>query len=111
MSHFAKVPTLTDGKGVVEKVIVAEQDFIDSGLVGDPGIWYQTSYNTRGNVHYNNDGQPSGSAAFRGNFAGINSVFDTTVAINSVTGVFYRPQPDATYTLNTSTWLWEAPGA
>ena len=29
MSYFARVPTLTDGKGIVDDVIAAEQDFID----------------------------------------------------------------------------------
>ena len=52
MSYFAIVPVLVNGKGVVENVISAEQDFIDSGAVGDPSLWWQTSYNTRGNVYY-----------------------------------------------------------
>ena len=47
MSHFAEV---IDGK--VVRVIVAEQDFIDSGAVGDASRWIQTSYNTRQGVHY-----------------------------------------------------------
>ena len=42
MSHFAKVVD-----GVVEIVIVAEQDFIDT----QEGTWVQTSYNTYGGVH------------------------------------------------------------
>jgi hypothetical protein len=42
MSHFAEVIN-----GRVERVIVAEQDFIDSGAVGDPANWIQTSYNSR----------------------------------------------------------------
>jgi hypothetical protein len=111
MSHFAKVSTLTDGKGVVEEVIVADQNFINSGLVGLPGIWYQTSYNSRGNVHYGDNGLPSGGTAFRANYAGPGSILDTTVVIDGVIGVFYRPQQDLAHTLNTSTWTWEAPGA
>ena len=31
MSHFAKL----DGNNIVENVIVAEQDYINSGVVGD----------------------------------------------------------------------------
>ena len=46
MSHFAKVEN-----GVVTHVIVAEQDFIDTGLAGDPTLWVQTSYNTHGGEH------------------------------------------------------------
>ena len=39
MSHFAKVKN-----GMVDTVIVAEQDFINSGVVGTPSNWIQTSY-------------------------------------------------------------------
>ena len=46
MAHFAKV-----NQGIVEKVIVAEQDFIDTMVDTSPGSWIQTSYNTRGGVH------------------------------------------------------------
>jgi hypothetical protein len=38
MSHFAKVEN-----GIVTDVTVAEQDFIDSGALGDPSLWVQTS--------------------------------------------------------------------
>ncbi len=40
MSHFARVVN-----GIVQEVIVAEQDFINAGSVGDPALWIQTSYN------------------------------------------------------------------
>jgi hypothetical protein len=108
MSHFAKVSTLTNGKGVVEEVIVADQEFINSGRVGDPGTWWQTSYNSRGNVHYGQDGQPDSGAVYRANFASIGYILDTTVTIDGVTGVFYPPQPDPSFALNTTTWLWDA---
>ena len=71
MGHFAKVED-----GVVIEVIVAEQDFIDSGAVGDPALWIQTSYNTRGNVHYGADGKPDGGVALRKNYAGIGYMYD-----------------------------------
>ena len=48
MAHFAKVEN-----GIVSQVIVAEQDFINSGAVGDPSSWVQTSYNTHAGVHRN----------------------------------------------------------
>ena len=41
MSHFAKI----DKDGIVTEVVVAEQDFINSGQVGDSFLWVQTSYN------------------------------------------------------------------
>ena len=109
MSHFAKVLTLTNGKGVVDDVIVAEQDFIDSGAEGDSSLWWQTSYNTYGNVHYGQDGQPDGGVALRANYAGIGYTLDTTVVQNGVTGVFYAPQPYPSWLLDTQTYLWEAP--
>ena len=109
MSYFANVPTLIDGKGIVSNVIAAGQDVIDSGLFGDPSVWWQTSYNTRGNVHYGQDGQPDGGVALRANYAGIGYTLDTTVIQNSVVGVFYAPQPYPSWVLNTQTYLWEAP--
>lgn len=109
MSYFANVPTLTNGKGVVDNVISAEQPFIDSGAVGDPSLWWQTSYNTRGNIHYGPDGQPDGGIAFRANYAGIGYTLDTNVVINGVSGVFYPAQPYPSWILNTQTYLWDAP--
>jgi len=111
MSYFAKVPTLTDGKGVVDDVIAADQSFIDSSAVGDPSLWWQTSYNTRGNIHYGPDGQPDGGVALRANYAGVGYTLDTTVVQNDVVGVFYAPSPYPSWVLNTQTYLWEAPVA
>jgi hypothetical protein len=101
MSHFAKVEN-----GKVTAVIVAEQDFIDSGLVGEPSLWVQTSYNTRGGVHYMpNSHTPSNdqSKALRGNYAVIGGVYDAE------NNVFYEAKPYPSWVLNTSTWSWEAP--
>lgn len=101
MSHFAKVEN-----GVVTEVIVAEQDFINTGILGDPSIWIQTSYNTHGNVHYGPDGKPDGGTPLRGNFAGIGSIYDKE------NDVFYDPQPIfKSWTLNKNKWKWEAPVA
>ena len=100
MSHFAKV---LDGK--VVQVIVAELEFFDTFVDSSPGQWIQTSYNTRGGVHYGPDGKPDGGIALRGNYAGIGYVYDHT------NDVFYPPQPFASWTLNQTTWLWEAPVA
>ena len=41
MSHFAQI----NNEGIVQRVIVAEQDFINSGSVGDAFNWIQCSYN------------------------------------------------------------------
>jgi len=73
MAHFAKVID-----GVVVEVIVADQDFIDSGAVGDPLLWIQTSYNTRGGIYYypnTNTPDPDQSKALRKNYAGIGDTY------------------------------------
>lgn len=98
MSHFAKV---LDGK--VIQVIVAEAEFFDTFVDSSPGDWIQTSYNTSGNVHYGQDGNPDGGVALRANYAGIGYNYD------SVHDVFYAPQRYASWILNESTWLWEPP--
>jgi hypothetical protein len=93
MSHFAKV---LDGK--VIQVIVAEQEFFDTFVDTSAGEWIQTSYNTYGNQHPEN-------RPLRGNYAGIDYTYDRT------NDVFYAPKPYASWVLNESTWLWEAPVA
>jgi hypothetical protein len=109
MSYFAKVPTITNGKGIVDDVIAIKQSVIDTGDFGDPNLWWKTSYNTYGNVHYGQNGQPDGGVALRANYAGIGYTLDTTVVQNGVTGVFYAPQPYPSWILNTQTYLWDAP--
>ena len=96
MSHFAKIEN-----GIVTNVIVAEQEFIDT----QSGTWIQTSYNTRGNVHYGQDGEPDGGVALRYNYAGVGYIY------NEDNDVFYPPQPYESWTLNETTCLWEAPVA
>jgi hypothetical protein len=99
MSHYAKV-----NNGIVEQVIVAEADFFDTFVDTSPGTWIQTSYNTRGNVHYGQDGNPSGGTALRGNYAGIGYLYDHS------NDVFYPPQPFPSWTISAATnWLWTAP--
>jgi hypothetical protein len=109
VSYFANVSAITNGKGIVSNVIAADQSVIDSGEFGDPSLWWQTSYNTHGNVHYGQDGQPDGGVALRANYAGIGYTLDTNVVQNGVIGVFYAPQPYPSWVLNTQTYLWQAP--
>ena len=99
MSHFAKVEN-----GIVTQVIVAESDFISTGALGDPASWIQTSYNTRGGVHYDQNGQPDAQGQ-RGNYAGIGYTYDAQ------NDVFYAPQPSADHILDTDTWTWWNPTA
>lgn len=99
MSHFAKVEN-----GTVTQVIVADQDFIDAGHVGDPASWVQTSYNTRSGVHYSAEtGEPDGGVALRGNYAGIGYVYDAEL------DAFYPPSPYTSWILNATTFAWQPP--
>lgn len=98
MSHFAKV-----ANGVVTEVLVISQDVIDTGLFGDPTMFVQTSYNTRGGVHYGPDGQPDGGVALRKNYAGVGYTYDP------VLDAFIPPQPYPSWLLNDDTCLWMPP--
>ena len=100
MSHFAKV-----NNGIVERVILAEPEFFETFVDSTPGTWIQTSYNTRGGVHYTRSGKPSAnqSKALRKNYAGLGYTYD------KVRDAFIPPQPHASWTLNEDTCLWEAP--
>jgi len=101
MAHFAKVKD-----GVVTAVIVAEQKFINNFVDSDSGQWIQTSYNTRGGVHYQPDSStPSDdqTKALRKNYAGIGFTYDATK------DAFIPPQPFASWTLNEDSCLWEPP--
>ena len=103
MAHYAKV---VDGK--VTNVIVAEAEFFDTFVDDTPGKWIQTSYNTRGGIHYEpNSDTPSSdqSKALRKNYAGIGWTYD------SDKDVFYEPQPFASWTLNSTTYFWDPPVA
>lgn len=103
MAHFAKV-----NNGIVEQVIVAEPEFFDTFVDSSPGQWIQTSYNTRGGVHYNPDtGEPSAdqSKALRKNYAGIGYSYDAQ------RDAFIPPKPYASWTLDDQTCLWNAPVA
>lgn len=101
MGHFAKV-----SNGIVTKVIVAEADFFNNFVDDSPGQWIQTSYNTRGGVHYQpNTNEPSEdqSKALRKNYAGIGYTYDST------RDAFIPPQPFNSWTLNEDTCLWDSP--
>lgn len=101
MGHFAKV-----SNGIVTRVIVAEADFFNNFVDDSPGKWIQTSYNTRGGVHYQpNTNEPSEdqSKALRKNYAGIGYTYDST------RDAFIPPQPFNSWTLNEDTCLWDSP--
>jgi len=106
MSHFCKL----DENNVVTFVTVGRQE--DDGMeaeisarTGD--VYKQTSYNTRGGVHYT-DGEPSAdqSKAFRFNYAGIGFTFDPDKGTD---GAFIPPKPYDSWVLDEETCLWVAP--
>jgi hypothetical protein len=90
MAHYAKVED-----GIVTQVIVADgPDWCEQNLGGE---WVQTSYNTLGGVH------SGGKFPIHKNYAGVGFTFD---------GVgFAAPRPYPSWTLNSESYLWEAPVA
>jgi len=98
MAHFAKVRD-----GLVVDVIVAEPEFFDTFVDDSAGQWIQTSYNTRGGVHYGQDGEPDGGTPLRKNYAGIGFIYDAT------RDAFYEPQPYPSWTLDENTCIWNPP--
>ena len=113
MSHFAKVEndvvikTVLGPNGeivetvkadnIVTQVIVAEQDFIDTGVMGDPSLWVQTSYNTQEGVHL------LGGTPFRKNFAAVGFTYDRE------RDAFYGPKPFPSWTLIEESCQWQSP--
>ena len=99
MAHYA----FLDSNNIVTEVITGKNE-------GEDGIdweqWYgdfrgqtckRTSYNTYGGVHLNS-GIP-----LRKNYAGIGYTYDETL------DAFIPPKPFASWLLNETTCLWEAP--
>jgi len=122
MAHFAKL----DNNNIVTQIEVVNDEVItDSNgneqeslgvdflinLYNEPdAVWKQTSYNTSGNIYYTPGGNfessnvdPDQSKAFRGNYAKIEGHYDPA------NDVFYDGQPHASWVLDTSSWIWEAP--
>ena len=83
MAHFA----LVNARGIVEQVIVAEQDVIDSGLFGSPSSWVQTSYN--GN--------------FRCRYAGVGAYYDEE------RDIFSNTQVSPSWIFDSENNMWVAP--
>jgi len=102
MSHFAKL----DENNVVIFVTVGRQedDGLEAELTARTGdVYKQTSYNTRGGVHYNPEtGQPSDdqSKAFRKNYAGSGFTYDED------RDAFIPPKPFESWVLDEDTCLW-----
>ena len=78
MAHFAQI----DENNIVTRVLVIEQDMVDTGLWGDPSTFIQTSFNTRKGKHI------TGGDPLRKNYAGIGYYYD------SVRDAFIYPKPE-----------------
>lgn len=105
MTHFAKLNAEN------EVVIVLrgrqEDDGQEEALMERTGdVYKQTSYNTRGGVYYDPEtGEPTEdqSKMLRMNFAAVGMVYDEAL------DAFYMKQPFPSWTLDTSTCLWNPP--
>jgi hypothetical protein len=105
MAHFARL----DSNNIVTFVTVGRQedDGKEDELFARTGdVYKQTSYNTRGGVHYT-DGVPSEdqTKAFRKNYAGLGYTYDAG------RDAFIPQKPFASWVLNETTCLWDAPVA
>ena len=101
MSHYAKVED-----GVVTQVIVAEADHV--GTL--EGTWIKTSYNIHAGVYCeagtleaaeNQSVINDDEGRQRKNYASIGWLYDGTG--------FHPPRPFPSWTLNSSTYVWEPP--
>jgi hypothetical protein len=93
MSHYAQL----NENDIVTRVLVIEQDVIDTGLFGDPNLFVQTSYNTLAGEHL------LGDTPLRKNFAGIGYTYDRS------RDAFIPPKPFSSWSLNEDTCQWNAP--
>ena len=111
MAHFAKIgmngkviAVLTMGNGDmlnadgVEDESVGQQ-YLETHNNWPAQMWIQTSYNTVGNKHNSGDD----SKAFRGNYAGIGSIWDED------NNIFWHKKPYASWVKDTTTASWKSP--
>jgi hypothetical protein len=98
LAHFAKL----DENNIVTFVTVGRQedDGKEAELCARTGdVYKQTSYNTHGGVH------ALGGTPLRKNYAGIGYTYDAG------RDAFIAPKPYASWLLNETTCLWDAPVA
>jgi len=116
MAHFSK---LDENNIVTEIMVISNDDMLDGdgneseavgvafiqNLLNDGATWKQTSYNTYGGK-YNSDVENSvwvTEGAFRKNYGGIGYTYDETL------DAFLPPKDFDSWTLNTTTCLYEPP--
>ena len=102
MAHFAEV----DGSNTVIRILVVPdgQEHRGQAYMADDlglgGTWIQTSYNTRGDVHYGPDGEPDGGTPLHMNYAGTGCTWDGTG--------FASPRPYPSWSLDGG-YVWQPP--
>lgn len=87
MAYFAEIDSITK---IVQRVIVADQEFIDSGAVGDPANWVSCDKTKGGNS---------------------NKLAQIGGEYQSNAGRFISKKPYPSWILNDTTGHWEAPKA
>ena len=102
MAHFAKLGNgdiVLTVEVVSNDVATTEQAGVEflQNLYKDRAVWKQTSYNTIGGVHL------LGGTPFRKNYAAVGGTYD------SIRDAFIGRRPFASWILNETTCLWEAP--
>jgi len=85
MGYFAEI----NSDSIVQRVIVADQAFIDSGVVGESSSWVETSEDSN----------------LRKNYAGIGYTYDTA------RDAFIAPQPFPSWAFSEETCQWVCPVA
>ena len=111
MAHFAK---LGSNSKVIQVLTLNNGDMLNADGVEDETVgqqylerhnnwpaqmWIQTSYNTSAGKHNSGDD----SKAFRGNYAGIGSIWDED------NNIFYGKSPYPSWVINTTTATWHSP--
>lgn len=105
MAHFAEI----DENNIVVRVLVIDQEEINSYRWGDPAKWVQVSYNTRRGVYYNpntNDPAADQSKAFRKNFPSSGFLW---LPDGPDGEGFVPPKVFSSWVLNPFSYIWEAP--
>ena len=93
MSHYAKI----DKNNIVTRVIVIDEEVVNSGEFGNPLSWIQTSFNTFGGKH------SLGGTPLRKNYAGVGMTYDKD------RDAFIPSQPYPSWILDENTCQWDAP--
>ena len=109
MAHFAKIglngkvltvltldnSNMLNASGNTDETV--GQQYLEFHNNWPAQMWIQTSYNTYNNQHKN------GGTPFRGNFAGIGSIWDED------NNIFWPPKPFASWIKHIPTASWKSP--